>query len=1630
MRKKTKMMIRKVSYIFLILATFFSQSSLIPVASALSDDIHYDTVSSADPSTSSIENMLSGTVEDDGKVVTDKSVTNISEDEFEIQLSALGQSYVTSESVDTGKAFDVVFVLDVSGSMEDGNPARYRNMTRAVNSAMRTISNANSENRMGIVTFSGNYDVLLQLDKYKTTRVKSSWNQLDNVNEDSFIKSSNSRISVSTDYIRTQAGDNVSSKSVDVDGGTYTQLGIAKGAQMLLDLAFDEKKDRIPVIILLSDGKPTYYSENIENPTSTNRNGNGSSTSATIGLNTIKTAVAFKNKVTASYTAANNAEDAEEVVPVNTRFYTIAMDLGTNNKFEKAVLDPSETNVNALNDTGMQGELKRELAKMTDYSYADKGYSGDMSEEELLTIFNEIATEIVSEYVLPVSVMSEYTDQKRVLTFNDTLGTGMEVKSAPKVNYNGIEYSSTSSNEESNYTQYFYNYDVTKDNGETVNLNKLIVKVYTKDNGQQEITFGISDDLFPCVTRDENEEVVRALPIRLVTKVGLTDAAVASAKTGDVFYTNDWTDSKTTATYMPTADNIYYYENVEYAEDGTVSGSDVKYVNESVSKSDNTTGTSATSLESNFSDGVVVATLGNNGKVTLVDPSETVDKTVTKVWNDNDNQDGIRPDSVEVELLMNGKDTGKTVVLSEDNQWIATFSNLKKYTDGTEIVYTVKEISEVDGYRTFYSDDTFTITNTHEVEKIDKTVTKVWDDADNQDGVRPDEVTVLLLANGVSTEKTITLNEGNDWTATFENLDKKEAGRNIDYTLEELNVSNGYASSVKVVDGRFVVTNSRSVEKVVKTAIKVWDDNNNQDGLRNDDTTVEVELYANGEATGKKATLTKFNNYRYNFENLDKYSAGEEINYTIHELTSVDGYTKTENGMTVTNKHIPEVKDIEVVKKWDDNNNQDGIRPNEIVVTLYADGVEKASKTISSDTNWETEFKNYPVKSNGVDIKYTVVESEVDKYTLTSNTINGNTITLINSYTPEVVSKTVTKVWDDNNDQDGIRPDSINVELLADGDLVETVTVTEADGWKYTFNSLPRKNNGQDIIYTVRETSSVSGYEATYSKDTFTITNTHVTETTSKKVTKVWVDEDNIEGFRPDSIEVELLDGNNEVVRTETLSASNGWIYEFSELPKKSNGQDIIYTVREKNIDEHYTVSYDQENLVITNTRDVERTSKTVSKIWNDSNNQDGIRPDVVTVYLKANGEVVKTITLSEENNWSSVINDLEVYKNGDVVTYTIEEEEIANYTASYSQDTLTVTNTHDPYTKSITINKKWIDNNNQDGIRPGSIKVYLMANGSKVSEVTLSEDNNWSSIIDNLPVNKDGQVITYTLLEENVASGYTVSYEYGSESALENANYTVINIHEVEKMEVTLNKVWNDGNNSDGLRSEEIKVNLLRNGVFYQTISLNEANQWRSIVSNLDKNENGELIKYTLEEITKIDGYETTYSDDTFTIVNSHRILTITKIVDNEQANPGDTLTYTIIVSNDGDCIAKDVVVTDTLDFNLEFVSSDGIYDEETRVVTYAIPAIMPNEKVEFKIVVYVKEGVANNTVIKNTAVILGNENDEEVTSNEVTTLVEEPLIGEVVVNPDTSDNIYIVYITLIASILLLGFSVLKKRA
>ena len=56
------------------------------------------------------------------------------------------------------------------------------------------------------------------------------------------------------------------------------------------------------------------------------------------------------------------------------------------------------------------------------------------------------------------------------------------------------------------------------------------------------------------------------------------------------------------------------------------------------------------------------------------------------------------------------------------------------------------------------------------------------------------------------------------------------------------------------------------------------------------------------------------------------------------------------------------------------------------------------------------------------------------------------------------------KVWDDSNNQDGKRPTNVQVQLKSNGNNEGvTITLNSENNWKYTWENLPKYNNGKDF---------------------------------------------------------------------------------------------------------------------------------------------------------------------------------------------------------------------------------------------------------------------------------------------------------------------------------------------------------------------------------------------------------------------------------------------------------------------------------------------------------------------------------------------------------------------------------------
>jgi len=489
-------------------------------------------------------------------------------------------------------------------------------------------------------------------------------------------------------------------------------------------------------------------------------------------------------------------------------------------------------------------------------------------------------------------------------------------------------------------------------------------------------------------------------------------------------------------------------------------------------------------------------------------------------------------------------------------------------------------------------DDEKAFENTYTPAKTEVSVKKVWKDENNQDGKRPSSVTVKLLADGQDTGKTLELTEANGWAGSFKDLDADKGGTPIQYTVVEVTVA-GYTSEITgdAASG-FTITNSYLPETVDVKATKNWDDANNQDGKR--PTKITINLLADGQKhDSKEVQAAADGTWTVEFTKLAKYKAGKEIKYTVTE-EAVAEYEATITDFTITNKYAPKEIDYKVTKVWNDANNQDGKRPESVTVQLYkkvgnADPVAVEGKKLTltakektDDNTWVASFTNLPQYEAGKEITYSI--KEVDVPAGYEASVTGQVVT--NTYNPETVVLSGTKIWKDNNNQDGKRTRSVKVQILNGDKVVQEIEVSEKTGWKFESKKLPKYENGKEIKYTVKETA-MTEYKATITTDKdgkYTITNEHTPEKTAVKGHKIWKDEDNKDGIRPASITVKLLADGKETGQTAIVSETSGWTYEFTGLDRYQEGKEIAYTVEEVNVPDGYTASVEGYNITNTHT--------------------------------------------------------------------------------------------------------------------------------------------------------------------------------------------------------------------------------------------------------------------------------------------------------------------------------------------------------------------------------------------------------------------------------------------------------------
>ena len=650
-------------------------------------------------------------------------------------------------------------------------------------------------------------------------------------------------------------------------------------------------------------------------------------------------------------------------------------------------------------------------------------------------------------------------------------------------------------------------------------------------------------------------------------------------------------------------------------------------------------------------------------------------------------------------------------------------------------------------------------------------VNKNWQDNDNQDGKRPEKIKVELYRNNENEPvETVTIDASSDWKYVFSKLPKYDEDKNeITYRVVEETVPE-YDTEYEISDNGVEIYNHHTPEKVSVEGSKTWNDADNQDGKRPE--SITVRLFADGtEVTSK--TVTANDNWSWSFENLDKYKDGTEIVYTISE-DAVTDYITVVDGYNITNTHTPEKISISGSKTWNDNNNQDGKRPESITVRLFADGTEVTSKIVTANDNWSWSFTGLDKYNSGTEIVYTISEDTVADYT---TVVDGYNIT--NTHTPEKISISGSKTWDDASNQDGKRPSSITVRLLADGRVVSHKKITEKDNWSWNFEDLPVYEKGEKITYTIKE-DSVENYETKL--DGYNIINTHKTETTSVSGTKTWNDNNNQDGVRPDSITVELLKTVNGTTTSmgenyKQVLTGNKLDYSWSNLPVYEAGERITYTVKEvgeekgkiagKNGKE-YKVEYDSTGMNITNSYEPEKTEVSGRKTWVDYDNKYNSRPESITVRLFADGTEVTSKTVTANDNWKWLFTDLDKYNSGTEIVYTISEDTVSGYKSKVTG--YNVTNTYTEAPKG-TITMNWDIQSTTESPIPVDVVFVLDTSWSMIDKGS-SRGTNMVEAVNNaideiLRFNTNNRISVVGYSEYGVLSNLKVPYNNKEHSSV-----------------------------------------------------------------------------------------------------------------------------------------------------------------------------------------------------------------------------------------------------------------------
>lgn len=1111
------------------------------------------------------------------------------------------------ESPKTSTTSDTVIIIDRSRSMEGKKISKAKEAAKTL--AKQLLPAGNTANRVAVVSFAGDIKTNVEFSDSYTT------------------------VAGVIDGLK-------------ADGGTYTQAAIRAAADLL-----GASTANIKNIVLMSDGEPTYSCK-ITNPDNYLIDGGPSG---------------FDMSVTKKQTSANvpkSQYDCSTRIEDGTSmwYHYGSKDLGRfgreydyYNHGNSAIAEAGfyKANNSGLYTVALDADPIGEnvLAKI---AAPGKAYTATV--DNLTTKFDQIAGKINA--VIQSAQVS------------DAMGEGVVIASGSAVGVAGAE--------DLSWTPDFH-YDATS--------GKYVAEITYRVEATDDILNNLDSDgyapLNDKATITYNGSNVADFPVPSVKPmtVSIKKQLVGQTCTGCVFDIE--------LTYPGGATKTY---SIKDGETKTIAGG-LKMGNYSVNEVRTTNNNVA--LENyltNYSQKTFAINKNrvNPVQITVTNTYETTTVSAKKAWDDDNDRDGKR--NKLGDLYVGVRDGDKFVayqavdVTKAEQDFV--FAELPKYRNGTEIRYTVAEATNCANECKEYTGDNVnrytvrkngnTITNVHTPEKTTLRIKKIWDTQAGQlPASMPTFITVALSNNENDSVRNIELTGTGygEWSSdAIEVLKYKNGGEPIQYEVKETKIGEGvlggdkqdtlYVYDGDKLEGKWTAsyTNAFDVKNTWTPAKSVYDGKSeftikkideNGDAMKDVVFDVNKSQYTTGKNGEIKiqipsATNVAEDNLKYDivekatWEGYDLITGTETLKVTsTSKWVSADEKTLTNNYVKeyafvaknnpgyawndgvyiVTNNRS--VAESLTIKKVFSGVNAEALKDitftitgpadfgdNGKMVLKFADDCAASGNEATCVVKAKVPTGKYSVKENNAEIDNFSLETIGDGASKDVKKGDRAVFTINNKYDVDETYYSVTKIWDDNDDQDGKRPDELTVKLKADGKTINTVVLTADDesedmenAWIHTWNELPVANeNGKVISYTVEEVLDSKDYEQTkmISKaSATTFTNTHELELINNDdedeendgkltVTKIWDDGDNELNTRPDAIVVNLYANDERIESATIMSDENGeWKCIFDGLYKYAGGEEITYTVREAYVD-GYKAQIEGEDLskgfTITNT--------------------------------------------------------------------------------------------------------------------------------------------------------------------------------------------------------------------------------------------------------------------------------------------------------------------------------------------------------------------------------------------------------------------------------------------------------------